>query len=68
MSPKDHCIDAGTTDQARADLLSSARCDPMRNTVLAGTGRHEPDRTYELPEKFIEAWTRWAASRLRRDS
>ena len=68
MSSKDHCIDAGTTDQARAELLSPARYDPMRNTVLAGSSGHEPAGMYELPEKLIEAWTRWAASLLRRDS
>jgi hypothetical protein len=65
MSSEDHCIDAGATDQVRADLLSPARCDPLRNTVLAGSSRHGPAGTYdELPEKLIEAWARWAASRL----
>jgi hypothetical protein len=64
MSSEDHCIDAGTTDQARADLLSPARCEPVRNTVLAGNSRHEAAGTYELPEKLVEAWARWAASRL----
>jgi hypothetical protein len=64
MSSEDHLIDAGTTHQARADLLSPARCDPMRNAVLAGSGRNDAAGTYELPEKLIEAWARWAASRL----
>jgi hypothetical protein len=62
---EDHCIDSGTADQARADLLSPARCDPLCNTVLVGISRHGPTGTYdELPEKLIEAWTHWAASRL----
>jgi hypothetical protein len=64
MSTEDHCIDAGTTDQAWADLLSPARRDPMRNTVLAGSSRDGLVGTYQLPEKLIEAWARWAASRL----
>jgi hypothetical protein len=64
MSSEDHCIDGSTTDQARADLLSPSRCDPLRNTVLAGSRTHGPAGTYELPEKLIEAWARWAASRL----
>jgi hypothetical protein len=54
----------GTTVQARADLLSPARCDLLRNTVLAGSSRHGSAGTYELPEKLIEAWARWAASHL----
>jgi hypothetical protein len=64
MSTEDHCIHVGTTVQARADLLSPARCDLLRNTVLAGSSRHGPAGTYELPEKLIEAWARWAASHL----
>jgi hypothetical protein len=64
MSFEDHSINAGTTDQARADLLSPARCDPVHNTVLAGSSGHGPAGTYALPEELIEAWERWAASRL----
>jgi hypothetical protein len=62
---EDHCIDSGTADQARADLQSPTRSDPLRNTVLVGNGRLGPAGMYdELPEKLIEAWAHWAASRL----
>lgn len=64
MSSQDRGIDAGTTDRTRQDVSLSVRCDPTRTTVLAGSSTFGLAGTYDLPDKLIEAWTRWAATRL----
>jgi hypothetical protein len=73
MSSEDRLIDPGATDQARTDLFSPARRDLMRDPAADGSRRHGPAARLssdprELPEKLIDAWSRWAASRLSQDS
>ena len=70
MSTEDHFNDLRATDLATEHVRSPTLCDMVRNTAPAGSRRHGPGGRpstdpHEVPEKLIEAWSRWAASRLR---
>jgi hypothetical protein len=70
MSAEDHFIDLGATDPATEHMRSPTPGDLVRNTAPAGSRRHGPagrpsTDPHEVPGKLIEAWSRWAASRLR---
>ena len=70
MSTEDHFIDPGATDLATEHLRSPTLYDLVRDTAPAGSRRHgaagRPSTDpHEVSEKLIEAWSRWAASRLR---
>jgi hypothetical protein len=69
MSSESRLIDSAATERGRADLLSPARCDLSGDPVVAGSRRLGPASRAAtsprgLPEKLIDAWSRWAASRL----
>ncbi len=58
-----------TTGQVRPETLSRAELDPMRDGALAGSRPSRPtgirsSEPQEVPAKLIDAWSRWAASRL----
>jgi hypothetical protein len=60
MSTEERPVDSSATDQARADLLFSVRHEVFRNADIA-----QPETDAQgVPVKLIEAWSRWAASRL----
>jgi hypothetical protein len=69
MSTQDPIIDADRTEQAAQRVVSPARHDLVRNSTLAsryrlGSAIFTTD-PQGLPEQLVEAWSRWAASRLR---
>ncbi|HEY0800435.1 MAG TPA: hypothetical protein VGD54_06300 [Steroidobacteraceae bacterium] len=60
MSTEENPVDSSAADQAQADLLSPAR----REALLNGESAQPAIDPHGVPVKLIEAWSRWAASRL----
>jgi hypothetical protein len=69
MSTHDHIFDPDPTELAAQRVRAPARRDLLGNSTPAA--RHRPGAAivatdpHELPEQLVEAWSRWAASRLR---
>jgi hypothetical protein len=65
MSYQQALTDPAVSAQTSSDSFSPAR----RDVAVAESRRHGPvagpsTNRHELPEKLIDAWSRWAASRL----
>jgi len=69
MSSQHILTNPAVTTQTSPDSFSPGRHDLVRDVVVAESRRHGPaakpsTNPHELPEKLIDAWSRWAASRL----
>jgi hypothetical protein len=71
MSCEDRLIDPAISGQTPPDSLPRARRDLARDAVVSESRGHvsaagPSTNPHELPPKLMDAWSRWAASRLSR--
>lgn len=61
MSNQEHFIQMSERDEVWARSRAGAGHDEAQNATPTGSRGYD---SHELPGKLIEAWSRWAASRL----